>query len=67
MRIHSPSINWSESIGGRPIPLIAYEPDPDSSHDNFYYNTTQNKLYRLETAKNTRDNITKKTWIQIIC
>jgi len=64
MIFHASSACWSELVGGKLVPLFAYEPDPDSSHDDFYYNTTENRLYRLETA--TSDNqFRSKKWKRI--
>ena len=59
---HYSSINWSELYGGKPITIVAYEPDPDSFHENFYYNSTQNRLYRLTKIRDCNNNITKKSW-----
>lgn len=62
MRFHASSTRWSELVGGKIVPLFAYEPDPDSSHDEFYYNTVENKLYRLEAVIDPRSNIKTKKW-----
>ena len=52
------SINWSELYGGKPVTIVSYEPDPDSFHENFYYNSSENKLYRLTNISNS----SKKVW-----
>lgn len=59
------SIYWSELYGGKPVTILAYEPDPDSSHDNFYYNSTENKLYRLTKISDCKHNIIRKKWKQV--
>jgi len=56
------SIYWTETFGGKPVPLHAQEPDPNSFHSDFYYNTTQNQLYRLEVASSGVNNIKTKIW-----
>ena len=59
------SANWAELYGGEVVNIFAYEPDPNSSHEDFYYNSTENKLYRLTTIINCKNNTTKKSWKQI--
>lgn len=59
------SINWVELFGGKPINLSSYEPDPNSSHEDYYYNTKENKLYKLVKVTDcTTKNITKR-WVQL--
>jgi hypothetical protein len=65
MRIHASSTCWSEVAGGKNVPLFAYEPDPNSFHEDFYYNTEQNRLYRLENIIDPCGTATKKSWIAI--
>ena len=62
MRFHSSSACWSELVGGKVVPLFAYAPDPDSSHDDFYYNTTENQLYRLEDVHDPCSGVRRKSW-----
>lgn len=56
------SVNWSELYGGKPISILAYQPDPNSSQENYYYNSTENKLYRLTTIRDCNSRIVKKNW-----
>lgn len=65
MNLHSSSVNWSEVVGGKIIELLSYEPDPNSSHDCFYYNTAENKLYRLDDVIDPCSNTTSKVWTHI--
>ena len=35
-----------ELSGGKLVPIQHYEPDPITSHDEYYYNSTHNVLYK---------------------
>jgi len=58
--------NWVESFNGGIIPMFEYEPNPDSSHDNFYYNTIENRLYKLVEKYDNKRKIKYKYWIAIV-
>lgn len=44
-------INWVELGGAKLVELLAFEPDPSTFRDQFYYNTRLNQLFkRLSTS-----------------
>lgn len=59
------SIFWAEMYGAKVVPILAYQPDPNTSHENFYYNSIENSLYRLEKIFDCDGNVVKKVWIKI--
>lgn len=56
------SVNWTELYGGKPILISSCEPDPNSSHEDYYYNSSENKLYKLIKILNCTHKITTKKW-----
>ena len=38
---------FTELLGGKPIVVTAFEPDPRTFRDEYYYNASLNALYRL--------------------
>lgn len=59
------SINWTELYGGKPIPIQPYEPDPNTSHENYYYNSSENKLYKLSTITDCTNKNVRKRWVKL--
>lgn len=66
MIFHASSARWSELVGGEIVPMLAYPPDPTSFHGDFYYNTAENKLYRITIVIDTIRHIRRRSWMPII-
>lgn len=43
-----------EKILGSKVPMLFWEPDPLTSHNDYYYNTRQNVLYKRKIISNVR-------------
>lgn len=43
-----------EKLGRRKVPVQFFEPDPLTSHSDYYYNARQNVLYKRKTISSTR-------------
>jgi hypothetical protein len=41
-------------FGGRPTPIMFYEPDAISFHSNYYYNSRTNQLFRRVATPDNR-------------
>lgn len=41
-----------ELFGGRPVVISFYEPDPNTSRSEFYYNSRENQLFKRCQARN---------------
>jgi hypothetical protein len=65
MKTHSNTPNWIELFGGKIVDMLPYEPDPNSFHSDFYYNTGENKLYKLIKRFDAVRKLRTKHWIGI--
>ena len=41
---------WIEMLDGSPVPIEAWEPDPNTFHSGFYYNSRSNVLFKRVKA-----------------
>lgn len=48
------SHNFIELVNGKPILMTFVEPDPETSHVQFYYHTRENQLYKRMQAADQR-------------
>ena len=48
------SLVFIEKLLGDKIPVQFYEPDPLTSHTDYYYNSRQNVLYKRKMISNIR-------------
>jgi hypothetical protein len=66
MKTRLNSANWIEIIGGNIIDIMEYAPDPNSFHGDFYYNSSENRLYKLVKKFDVKRRVRSNHWIQIV-
>lgn len=56
-------INFLELTGAHMIEVTAFEPDPCTCREDYYYNAVHNRLYRRIVTHRRNDGVIKAQWV----